>query len=262
MSAVKNAAAPSAVGPAERLVVSAARLMAGRSTVFIGTGLPMLAAALARRTCAPDLVAVFEFGGIGSPLDHLPLGVGESRTFERAWAAEGLAGIMETAQRGMVGDGFLGGAQVDAYGNLNTTVIGRHDRPKVRLPGSGGGNDVGALCWRTIIVMRHEKKRFVEKVDFVTTPGYLGGPGERERAGLPPGTGPWRLLTDLALFDFPERTRRARLIALQPGATAEAVEAETGFRYDSLSDPGRLPDPTDAELRLLREVIDPERAFL
>ncbi|TPW19140.1 MAG: Acyl CoA:acetate/3-ketoacid CoA transferase, beta subunit, partial [Elusimicrobia bacterium] len=181
---------------------------------------------------------------------------------ERAWAAEGLAGVMETAQRGMVGDGFLGGAQVDAYGNLNTTVIGSHERPKVRLPGSGGGNDVGALCWRTIIVMRHERKRFVEKVDFVTTPGYLRGPGQRERAGLPPGTGPWRLLTDLALFDFPERTRRARLIAFQPGATREAVEAETGFQYDSLSDPGRLPEPTDAELRLLRDVIDPERAFL
>lgn len=251
-----------AASSAELLVVSAARLMAGRNLVFIGTGLPMLAAALARRTCAPELVCVFEFGGIGSPLDKLPLGVGEARTFERAWAAEGLSGIMETAQRGLVGDGFLGGAQVDPYGNLNTTVIGAHDRPKVRLPGSGGGNDVGSLCWRTIILMRHEKKRFVEKVDFVTTPGYLTGPGARERAGLPPGTGPWRLLTDLALFDFPERTRRARLIALQPGVTKAAVEAETGFRYDCLAEPGRLPEPTEEELTLLREAIDPERAFL
>ncbi|TBR17159.1 3-oxoacid CoA-transferase [bacterium] len=251
-----------AASSAELLVVSAARLMAGRNLVFIGTGLPMLAAALAKRTCAPELVCVFEFGGIGSPLDKLPLGVGEARTFDRAWAAEGLSGIMETAQRGLVGDGFLGGAQVDPYGNLNTTVIGPHDRPKVRLPGSGGGNDVGSLCWRTIILMRHEKKRFVEKVDFVTTPGYLTGPGARERAGLPPGTGPWRLLTDLALFDFPEKTRRARLIALQPGVTAAAVAAETGFRYDSLSDVGRLPEPTETELELLRDVIDPERAFL
>lgn len=222
MTAVAASSAARRGTPAELLVVSAARLMAGRSLVFIGTGLPMLAAALARRTCAPDLVCVFEFGGIGAPLDRLPLGVGEARTFERAWAAEGLAGIMETAQRGLIGDGFLGGAQVDPYGNLNTTVIGPHDRPKVRLPGSGGGNDVGSLCWRTVILMRHEKKRFVEAVDFVSTPGYLTGPGARERAGLPPGTGPWRLLTDLALFDFPERTRRARLIALQPGVGAAA----------------------------------------
>lgn len=246
----------------ELLVVSAARLMAGRSTVFIGTGLPMLAAALAKRTCAPELVCVFEFGGIGSALERLPLGVGEARSFERAWAAEGLAGIMETAQRGLVMDGFLGGAQVDPFGNLNTTVIGGHDDPRVRLPGSGGANDVASLVWRTIILMRHERKRFVEQVDFVTTPGYLSGPGARERAGLCPGTGPYRLVTDLAVFDFPAETRRARLAALQPGAALERVRAETGFAFDAVSAPETLPEATELELRLLREVVDPEKVFL
>ncbi|MDE2291518.1 MAG: 3-oxoacid CoA-transferase [Elusimicrobia bacterium] len=236
--------------------------MAGRTTVFVGTGLPMLAAALARRTCAPDLVCIFEFGGIGSPLDRLPTAVGEARTFERAWAAEGLSGIMETAQRGLVMDGFLGGAQIDPYGNLNTTVIGTHDRPSVRLPGSGGANDVGSLAWRTIILMRHEKKRFVEKVDFVTTPGYLDGPGARERAGLPPGTGPFRVVTDLGVFDFPSGTRRMRLLALQPGATVEAVRAATGFELDAVAEPEALPGPTPRELELLRQRIDPEKAFL
>lgn len=250
------------VNAVETLIVSAARLMAGRTTVFVGTGLPMLAAALAKKTCAPDLVCIFEFGGIGSPLDHLPLGVGEARTFERAYAAEGLTGIMETAQRGLVMDGFLGGAQVDPWGNLNTTVIGTHDDPKVRLPGSGGANDVGSLVWRTIILMRHEKKRFVEHVDFITTPGYLNGPGAREHAGLAPDTGPHRLVTDLAVFDFPPETRRARLAALQPGVTEKQVRAETGFAFEALPAVERLPAPTPHELSLLRDTIDPEKVFL
>ncbi|MBI3297246.1 MAG: 3-oxoacid CoA-transferase [Elusimicrobia bacterium] len=244
----------------ELLVAAAARLMTGRSTVFIGTGLPMLAAALAKRTCAPELVCVFEFGGIGPALERLPRAVGESRSFERAWAAEGLAGVMETAQRGLIMDGFLGGAQVDPYGNLNTTVIGPHDAPRARLPGAGGANDVGSLVWRTVIMMRHERRRFVEKVDFVTTPGYLDGPGARERAGLCPGTGPYRLLTDLALFDFPAETRRARLIALQPGATLEGVRAETGFAFEAVPEPETLPPPTPEELAVLRAAAGMEAA--
>ena len=250
------------ISPTERLACTAARLMKGRTTVFIGTGIPMLAAALARALYAPDLVPVFEFGGVGSTLEKLPLGVGEFNTFRRGVAALGICDVMEAAQRGVVRDGFLGGAQIDPYGNLNTTVIGDYAHPAVRLPGSGGANDVGSLCWRTIILMKHERKRFVEKVDFLTTPGYLDGPGARDRAGLPPETGPHRVVTDLAVFDFEPSSKRMRLIALNPGVTKERVAAETGFPFPVARRVRRNEDPTPRELATLRRKIDPERVFL
>jgi acyl CoA:acetate/3-ketoacid CoA transferase beta subunit len=252
----------SEVSSTERLVCAAARMMKGRSSVFIGTGIPMLAAALAKRLYAPGLLPIFEFGGVGASLKNLPLGVGESRTFEGSYTAQGITEVMESAQRGLVMDGFLGGAQIDPFGNLNTTVIGDHDRPKVRLPGSGGGNDVGAFCWRTIVLMKHERKRFVEKVDFITTPGYPGGPGGRERVGLPEGTGPYRVVTDLGIFDFPPETRRMRLIALFPGATLEGVRAETGFAVDADDTLETVAPPTEEEIRLLRDEIDRDRNYL
>ncbi len=250
------------ISAAERLACTAARLMKGSTTVFIGTGVPMLAAALARALYAPGLLPIFEFGGVGSPLEKLPLGVGEFNSFRRGVAALGICDVMEAAQRGVVRDGFLGGAQIDSYGNLNTTVIGPYAKPAVRLPGSGGANDVGSLCWRTIILMKHERKRFVEKIDFVTTPGYLTGPGARERAGLPPDTGPYRVVTDLGLFDFEPTAKRMRLIALNPGVTVERVVAETGFKLKLAERLARNDDPTPLELETLRRKIDPERVFL
>jgi glutaconate CoA-transferase subunit B len=248
--------------PAERLACTAARLMKDSTTVFIGTGVPMLAAALARALYAPGLLPVFEFGGVGSTLEKLPLGVGEFNSFRRGVAALGICDVMEAAQRGVVRDGVLGGAQIDAYGNLNTTVIGSYEKPAVRLPGSGGADDVGSLCWRTIILMKHDKKRFVEKLDFLTTPGYLDGPGARERAGLPPGTGPHRVVTDLGVFDFEPESKRMRLIALNPGVSAERAAAETGFALLIAPKVELNPDPTAKELETLRRRIDPERVFL
>ncbi|MFO7638922.1 MAG: CoA-transferase [bacterium] len=247
----------------EFLICLAAKLMSDRSTAFVGTGIPMLAAALAKRTHAPDLVSVFEFGGTGASLEQLPLGVGDSRTFHRAVAASGICDIMETAQRGFIEYGFLGGAQIDMYGNLNTTVIGQYWPPKVRLPGSGGANDVGSFCWKTIIIMRqHDPKRFMAKVDFVTTPGYLSGPGAREAAGLPPGTGPYRVVTNLGLLDFEPESKRMRLIATHPGVTAEQVVAATGFELLVADKVGVNPEPTDKELKLLREEIDPDHYYI
>jgi glutaconate CoA-transferase subunit B len=174
----------------------------------------------------------------------------------------GICDVMEAAQRGVVRDGFLGGAQIDPYGNLNTTVIGPYGDPAVRLPGSGGANDVGSLCWRTIIIMKHERKRFVETLDFLTTPGYLTGPGARERAGLPPETGPYRVVTDLAVFDFEPSSKRMRLIALNPGVTVERVVKETGFSFPVARQVALNADPTPRELETLRRKIDPERVFL
>lgn len=248
--------------PNELLICTASRLMSDHTTAFIGTGIPMLAAALAQKMHAPNLVLVFEFGGAGALLDLLPLAVGEENTFHRAVSATGICDIMETAQRGFIEYGFLGGAQIDAYGNLNTTVIGDYYHPKVRLPGSGGGNDVGSHCWRTIIIMRQDKRRFIPKVDFITTPGYLSGPGARERTGLPPGTGPYRVVTNLAVMGFHPESKRMMLLATQPDISVEQVVENTGFE---LIVPDRVDvnqPPSADELHILREEVDKDRYYI
>jgi len=248
--------------PSELLICTAARLMTDNTTAFIGTGIPMLAASLAQKMHAPNLVTVFEFGGTGAILDQLPTAVGGENTFHRAIAASGICDIMETAQRGFIEYGFLGGAQIDPYGNLNSTVIGDHDRPKVRLPGSGGSNDVGSHCWQTIAIMRHDKRRFVEQVDFITTPGYLSGPREREAAGLPPGTGPYRVVTNLAVMGYHASSKRMTLLATQPAVSVEQVLENTGFELLLGEQIEENPPPTAEELRILREEVDRDRLYI
>lgn len=245
----------------ELLICLAARLIEDSTTAFIGTGIPMLAAALAQKMHAPNLVPIFEFGGTGARLQRLPLAVGDSRTFNKAVAAAGICEVMETAQRGFVEFGFLGGAQIDPYGNLNTTVIGPHDAPKVRLPGSGGANDVGSFCWRIIVIMPHDKRRFVEKLDFMTTPGYLSGPGAREAAGLPPGSGPYRVVTTLGIFGYHPESLRMQLLALNPGVSVEAVRQNTGFEILVAENLSENEPPTAEELRILREEVDPDGLY-
>ncbi len=249
----------------ELMICVAARLFEDGTTAFIGTGIPMLAAMLAAKTIAPNLVPVFEFGGVGAILEQLPRAVGEARTFHKGLAAAGLAELMETAQRGFIDYGFLGGAQIDPYGNLNSVTIGDHDHPKARLPGSGGGNDVGSQCWRTVAIMQHDKRRFVPKVDFVTTPGYLSGPQARENAGLPRDTRPVYVVSTLALMDYddgPTGSCRMRLAATHPGVTVQDVIDNTGFE---LIIPEHVPisePPSETELKLLREDIDPDRFYI
>ena len=248
--------------PTELLICSASRLMTDNTTAFIGTGIPMLAASLAQHMHAPNLVTIFEFGGTGAILENLPLAVGGSRTFHRAVAASGICDIVETAQRGFIEFGFLGGAQIDPYGNLNSTVIGDYYHPTVRLPGSGGGNDVGSHCWQTIAIMRHDRRRFVEKVDFITTPGYLTGPGGREAVGLTAGTGPYRVVTNLAIIGYHPDSLRMMLLATQPGIDLDQVIENTGFE---LILPDHLEEnqpPTEEELRILREEVDRDRLYI
>ena len=248
--------------PNELLICTASRLMPDSTTAFIGTGIPMLAASLAQRMHAPNLIAIFEFGGTGAILEELPIAVGERRSFHKAVAASGICDIMETAQRGLIEYGFLGGAQIDPYGNLNSTVIGEYYQPKVRLPGSGGGNDVGSHCWRTIAIMRHDRKRFVEKVDFITTPGYLSGPGAREGVGLPPNTGPHRVVTTLALLGYHPESKRMMLLSTQPGVEVEEVLENTGFDLEISDKVENNEPPTAEELRILREEVDKERLYI
>jgi glutaconate CoA-transferase, subunit B len=254
--------APSDFNSNELLICTAARLMPDQTTAFIGTGIPMLAAALAQRMQAPHLVPVFEFGGTGAILETLPMAVGGECTFHRAVAASGICDIMETAHRGFIEFGFLGGAQIDPYGNLNSTVIGDHDHPKVRLPGSGGGNDVGSHCWQTIAIMRHDRQRFVERVDFITTPGYLSGPGGREAAGLPSGTGPYRVVSNLAVLGYHPESKRMQLLATQPGVSVTQVVENTGFALLLADEIVENPPPSEEELRILRTEIDKDRLYI
>jgi len=246
----------------ELLICIASRQMEDETSAFIGTGIPMLAAALAKRMHAPNLIPMFEFGGVGGTLEILPLGVGDSKTFYKAFAALGICDLMETAQRGMVDYGFLGGAQIDPYGNLNSTVIGPQPTPKVRLPGSGGANDIGSSCWKTIAVMQHTARRFVPKIDFVTTAGYLDGPGARERAGLAKDSGPYRVVTNLALLGYDDETKRMKLLATNPGVTVEQVIESTGFELVIPDKIGKNDAPTEKELSLLRKEIDPTGLYI
>jgi len=247
--------------PSELLICLASRVMEDGTTAFIGTGIPMLAASLAQRMQAPNLVPIFEFGGTGAVLEKLPLAVGDMRTYNKGIAASGICDIMETSQRGFVEFGFLGGAQIDCYGNLNSTVIGDHKNPKVRLPGSGGGNDVGSSCWRTIAIMIHDKRRFVEKIDFLTTPGFLSGPGAREEAGLPINTGPYRVVTNLGIMGYDDESKKMKLLSVNPGVTVEQVIENTGFELLIADEVTNNDHPTDEELKLLRDEIDPDGLY-
>ncbi len=249
--------------PNELLICIASRLMEDNATCFIGTGIPMLAASLAQKMHAPNLISIFEFGGIGAQLDKLPLAVGDMRTFNKGLVAAGICDIMEAGQCGFVEYGFLGGAQIDMYGNLNSTIIGDdHDSPKVRLPGSGGGNDVGSTCWKTIIIMQHGKRRFMPKIDFITTPGYLSGPGTREEAGLPPNTGPYRVVTDLCTLGFDEKSKRMKLLALNPGITINDVVENTGFELIIPEEIQKNDVPSIQELQILRDEVDQDRYYI
>src|SRR5215207_4715339 len=233
--------------PMELMICCAARELEDGKTVAVGTGLPCAAAMLAQRTHAPNLVILFEAGGVAPQLPTMPVSVGDSTTFHRAVLATSMADVMQFCQRGMVDYTFLSGAQIDPYGNLNSTAIGPHDKPKVRLPGSGGANDLASFCWRTLIVMKHDAKKFVEKLDFLTTPGYLTGPGAREAAGLPANTGPARVITDLCVLDFADDTKRMRVRSLHPGVTIERVREATGFRLEDGDGVTETAAPTGEE---------------
>jgi len=242
--------------PTELLAYVAAGLLEDNRSVFVGTGLPMIAAMLAQRTHAPNLLIIFEAGGIGPQVPVLPISVGDSRTFHRAVSASSMHDVMSASQAGYIDYGFLGAAQIDPYGNLNTTVIGEWEHPTVRFPGSGGANDVGSLCWRTIIVMRQDVRRFVKELDFVTTPGYLDGPGARERAGLPADSGPYRVITQLGVFGFEETTRRMQLLAAHPGLSVQEIQERSGFELIIPDEVTTTEPPPPEVLEAMRE-IDP-----
>ncbi len=243
------------------MIVASSRLLEDGKTVFTGTGMPILAALLAQNTHAPKLAIIYEAGGM-CPYQPptIPLSVGDSMTTCKAVMAASMDYTMSFLQAGYGEYAFLGAAQIDTHGNINTTVIGSHDKPKVRLPGSGGANDFGSLCWKTIIIMRQDKRRFVEKLDFLTTPGYLTGSGAREKAGLPPNTGPWRVVTQLAIYGFDEE-KKMTLLSLHPNVNVKDVQENSSFPIKIPDKVEIAPEPTDKELKTLRG-LDPYRVVL
>jgi glutaconate CoA-transferase subunit B len=260
---VLTGVAMAAYNAMELMICCAARELEDGQTVAVGTGIPCAAAMLAQKTHAPRLTILFEAGGVAPQLPTMPISVGDSRAFYRAVLATGMADVMEACQRGLIDYTFLGGAQIDAYGNLNSTMIGTdYRKPRVRLPGSGGANDLASLCWRILVVTPHDRRRFVDQVDFITTPGYLTGPGGREAAGLLPGTGPYRVITNLAVMGYHPQTCRMQVLSLHPGVRLQDVRDNTGFEIDAVAPLGVTEEPTDAQLRLLREQIDPYRYII
>jgi glutaconate CoA-transferase, subunit B len=241
---------------AELICCVAARLLENNRSVFVGTGMPMIAAMLAQRSHAPELLLIFEAGGVGPHVPQLPISVGDSRTYYQALLATSMHDVMSAGQAGYVDYGFLGAAMIDAHGNINTSVIGDWAAPKVRLPGSGGANDIGSFCWRTIYIMRNQSPRtFVEQLDYRTTPGYLDGPGAREKAGLPANSGPYRIITQLGVYGFNEDCRLT-LLDLHPGVTIADVQVNSAFEIIIPDQVGETQPPTPQECRLLNE-IDP-----
>jgi glutaconate CoA-transferase subunit B len=243
----------------ELMICVAARQLEDNRTAVIGTGMPLAAAMLAQKTTAPHLIIMFEAGSAAPELVKLPVSVADSYTQTRAILHSSMDEIMQTCQRGLVDYTFLGGAQIDMYGNINTTMIGMdYEHPRIRLPGSGGANDLASFCWKTLVITPHDKRRFVSQLDFLTTPGYLTGPDAREEAGLPPGSGPYKVISTLALMGYDSLTKRMRVESLHPGVTKQDVMDNTGFEMLFTDSFSATPEPTEDELRILREEVDPE----
>ncbi len=234
------------------MVVAGSRMLEDGRVVFAGVGAPLLASVLALQLHAPDLTIVLEGGYIGPRMlpGRLPISTNEMRG---ARASVMLTGIVDTflyGQRGRYEYGFVGAAQIDMFGNVNTSFIGPVEHPKVRLPGSGGANDIVSSCREIFVITKHERRRFVDRVDFITSPGYLDGGDARQRAGLTGGH-PVAVITDLAVMGFDPETKRMRLDALQPGVSLEDVVGATGFELLVASDVRVLDPPTEEELAAL-----------
>ncbi|HWG02651.1 MAG TPA: CoA-transferase [Trebonia sp.] len=236
------------------MTVNAARALTDGMTCFVGIGLPSAASNLARATHAPDLVLIYESGTIGAKPDRLPLSIGDGILAETADAVISVPEIFNYwLQAGRIDVGFLGAAQIDKYGNINTTVIGgSYASPKVRLPGAGGAPEIAASCREVIVIVRQSLRTFVEKVEFVTSVGYGSGPGDREKHGLR-GRGPQRIITDLGVLTPDPVTREFTVTGIYPGVSVETIKERTGWDVAIAPEPEIIAPPTTAELAALRK---------
>jgi len=263
--AAAPAGATSAVfSKSEMMIVAAARELAGQHVCFVGVGLPNIAVNLAQRTVAPDLELVYEAGVFGARPARLPLSIGDPTIVTGATAAVSMYELFSFyLQGGLVDVGFLGAAQIDRFGNINTTVIGPYDQPKVRLPGSGGACEIAINARQVFVIMRQSTRSFVERIDFRTSPGNLGGAEQAERIrreGGWLGRGPSVVITDLGIWHFGD-DGEMRLDSLHPGATVDEIRATIGWEPRIAPSLATTPAPTAEELRLIRDELDPGGAY-
>jgi glutaconate CoA-transferase subunit B len=242
----------------DMMTVAAARLLRDRMVCFVGIGLPSAAANLARLTHAPEIVLIYESGTIGAKPTALPLSIGDGELAETADAVVSVPEIFRYwLQGGRIDVGFLGAAQVDRYGTINTTVIGDYERPSVRLPGAGGAPEIATLAGEVFIILRHGKRALVERLDFATSPGLR--PGDRVEGPGRRGKGPTALVTDLGILKPDPDSREFTLVALHPGATVDAARAATGWDLKVAADLTETPPPTAPELTTLRALHERTR---
>jgi len=240
--------------PDEMMAVAAARRLGDGTVCFVGIGLPSRAANLARMTHAPGCVLIYESGTIGAKPRRLPLSIGDGELAETADAVVSVPEIFGYwLQGGRIDVGFLGAAQIDRFGNLNSSVIGPYDSPTVRLPGAGGAPEIAALCKETYVMLRQTPRAFVEQLDFRTTVGYGDGPGSRRELGMPRG-GVTVVVTDVGVLEPDPRTCELTLTSLHPGRTADEARAATGWALRVAADVSTSEPPTDAELGALRSL--------
>jgi glutaconate CoA-transferase, subunit B len=240
----------------------AARELADGEVVFVGIGLPNLACNLARVTHAPNLVLIYESGAVGAAPERLPVSIGDPALVTGSLMVCGMADVFQCfLQNGRIEVGFLGGAQVDRWGNINTTVIGDYAKPKVRLPGSGGASEIAAHARRTLVMAKLDARAFPEQVDFLTSPGHRCRGVARSTLGLP-GAGPVKVITDKAILEADPRSGELVLAAIYPGVRADEVRAGVGWPLVVRTTLLEVAPPTARELQLLREVLDPKQLFL
>lgn len=243
------------------MIVNAARELAGERVVFVGVGIPNIAVNLAQRTGSPDMEMVYEAGVFGARPTRLPLSIGDPCLVTGSTLACGMPDLfMYYLQGGLIDVGFLGGAQIDRYGNINTTVIGDYENPKVRLPGSGGACEIALLAKKIMIITRMQRRRFPEKVDFVTSAGFLGGDNEREKLNAP-GKGPTVVVTDVGVLRFHPETHEMYLAALHPGATVDQARENVGWDLRVADELGATEPPMTEELHIIREELDPKGIY-
>jgi len=245
----------------ELMIAASARTLAGEHNCFVGVGLPNIVCNLAQRTVAPDLQLVYEAGVFGARPERLPLSIGDPTLVTGSTAVTSMFELFAFyLQAGLIDAAFLGGAQIDRFGNLNTTVIGDYGSPKVRLPGSGGACEIAIHARKILVIMRQAARSFVERLDFRTSPGHSGD-RDHDRARGWFGSGPTSVVTDLATYGFDEETGEMMLLTLHPGVTMEDVRSSMGWEPRVSETVGETPPPSDDELRLIRTQLDPEGVY-
>jgi glutaconate CoA-transferase, subunit B len=245
----------------ELMVSRASKELKNGDVVFVGIGVPSLAVNLAYRMHAPGLCMIYESGAVGCVPKRLPISIGDPCLVTGSLAVVPMLDVFNLyLQRGLIDVGFLGGAQVDRFGNINSTVIGDYRKPKVRLPGSGGACEIAALAKRVVITIANTKRTLPERVDFITSPGFLRGGREREALGL--SGGPDLVITDMGVYRFDPATREMTLVSIHPGVTLEAIKENTGWDIKVAADLTETPPPSPQEIRIIREELDPQGIFL